>query len=422
MPSLSELEETVAQLTDDQQRRWKEVYSVEVLTGCCNPPPTFYPKITRWFAQEGDDNEKEAALTRVRRQTIVRIRNLVSCEEAAYNSLRTARPQLRSSSAALEATAQLEQLYSESCGKEKCDFCAAIERTAADEWGRITGTTGCITACNVAMASDAHGLVILPQHHPLRGLSAEIVADVFETAYAWAKCTVEHKLKQQEQQAGQETLWLPLLLWNCGMGSGASMPHGHAQVILGRGRLFGQAEASRRCAAAHHAQTGRDFWSDVLWCHQIVGLAVAVPAVRLSGTATGTEGDAAACYIVPHLTPRASHELLVFGRTLAALGRGVQITMEVLQEHFGSRCLSIGCALPALQQTGPSLLQGAQAARPGDAEWIVARVLDHTEKPTAAGNKYGTSLATWEIYGPSIDDCSPYFVASCLKEAAGSFE
>jgi len=333
-----------------------------------------------------------------------------------------ARPQLGSPSAALEAMEKLEQLYCETCGKEKCDFCAATERTAANEWGRITGATGCITASNVAMASDAHGLVILPQHHPLRGLSAEIVADVFETAQAWAKCTVEHKLQQQEQQAGQETVWLPLLLWNCGMGSGASMPHGHAQVIMGQGRLFGQAEMSRRCAAAHHAQTGRDFWSDVLWCHQIAGLAVAVPAVHLPGTAADTEREAETCYMVAHLTPRASHELLVFGRTLAALGRGVQITMKVLQERFGSRCISIACALPALQQIGESSLQAAYVARPGDSEWIVARVLDHTEKPTAAGNMYGTTLATWEIYGPSVDDCDPYFATSCLKEAAALFK
>merc|ERR1712079_520625 len=167
---------------------------------------------------------------------------------------------------------------------------------------------------------------------------------------------------------------------------------------------------------------GRDFWSDVLWCHQIAGLAVKIPAVHLPGTAADSEREAEACYTVAHLTPRASHELLIFGRTLAALGRGVQISMEVLQDHFGSRCLSIACALPALCRTGPSSLQAACVTRPADSEWIVARVLDRTEKPTAAGNMYGTSLATWELYGPSVDDCSPYFLASCLKEAAASRE
>lgn len=416
-----ELGEKVAKLADDQQQRWKQVYDVELLTGYCDPPPTFYPKIERWFAQEGDDNRAEAALARVRQQTIVRIRNLVSCEEACFNSLRTARPQISSSSAAVEAMAVLEQLYADTCGKEKCDFCAATERTAADAWGRITGATGCITACNVAMASDSHGLVILPQHHPLRGLSAEIVADVFETAHAWAKSTVEHQLQRQEQQTGQDTAWLPLLLWNCGMGSGASMPHGHAQVIMGKDRLFGPAEVSRRSAAAHYAKTGRDFWSDVLWCHQITGLAVAIPAFHLHSTAEDAQREAESCYVAAHLTPKASHEVLVFGRTLAALGRGVQITMEALQEYFGSRCLSIACALPALHRTGPSSLQAA-CAKNGDSGWIVARVLDRTEKPTAAGNMHGTALATWELYGPSNDDINPYFLASCLKEAAGSCE
>lgn len=197
------------------------------------------------------------------------------------------------------------------------------------------------------------------------------------------------------------------------------MPHGHAQVILGMGRLFGQAESFRRNAAAHHAQTGRDFWSDVLWCHQIAGLAVAVPDV-IPGAAADTKQGAEVCYIVAHLTPRASHELLVFGRTLAALGRGVQISMEVLQERFGSRCLSIACALPAIQQRGPSTQQAISVTRDGDTEWIVVRLLDRTEKPTAAGNMHGTSLATWEIYGPSVDDCSPYFLASCLREAVVS--
>jgi hypothetical protein len=463
--AILQLPAVVRGLSEEEQQRFGAIYSLEVLSGGCAVPDTFRPKITRWFGQDSDADPAAAALSRVEGQTVLRVLNTLTCEEACFNSLRVSRPQIKDSASAAQAAAALEAVYAETAGPERCDFCAWSERTSCDAWGRVSGHGGCITASNVARAAGEHAVVILPNHHPF-DLSDEIVAGVLETAAEWAQRTTDHKYHNNlrkkpaeravsgrassgaAQEAEQEQeLHYPLVLWNCGFGSGATQPHGHAPAIVTPGRLHGRAELTRRAAAAHRQATGgREYWDDVLLCHKHAGLAVAVPctprtqpptaldparrrppadAAAPSAVGGGDGGTRCGCWVLASMTPLVSHELIVLGKSLTDVGRGLHLAMRTLRGGFEARAMSVACSLPPLRPTAaasgektaaPSGGGPAAAAAGEGGGWIAARVMDRTDKPTAGGSKFGTMLATWELYGPAVDDVDPCRTAALLRE------
>jgi hypothetical protein len=125
------------------------------------------------------------------------------------------------------------------------------------------------------------------------------------------------------------------------------------------------------------------------------------------------------------MTPLVSHELIVLGKSLTDVGRGLHLAMRTLRGGFEARAMSVACSLPPLRPTAaasgektaaPSGGGPAAAAAGEGGGWIAARVMDRTDKPTAGGSKFGTMLATWELYGPAVDDVDPCRTAALLRE------
>ena len=313
LPSIFGVPGMIESLGGADADRWHSIFATELLSGdACSVPISFLPKVTSWFGQATDADPAASALKRVQQQQILRLTNLLTCETACYNSLRVGRPQILNPDATSEYTSTLEKLYRDSNNPEKCDFCAYRERTAADAWGRVEGAHGCVSASNCAKAAGDHAVIILPGHHPLEGVSSEIVTDVLQTAQSWAQRTVDHNhsLQAGDVQVSQSAVFFPMLLWNAGLGSGATMPHGHAQAFVSEGRMSGRAEITRRAAATHQLETGRDYYDDLLRCHILAGLAVPVHSTA------GGIAEPPTAYVLASLTPVASTEMLILGRTL----------------------------------------------------------------------------------------------------------
>eukprot|EP00668_Euglena_longa_P035522 GGOE01045630.1.p1 GENE.GGOE01045630.1~~GGOE01045630.1.p1 ORF type:complete len:454 (-),score=75.53 GGOE01045630.1:330-1658(-) len=396
-------------LSDDDLRRFSAVYEIREEIGTCVIPPTLQAKVCQWFARPGE--ELPAVLHRVARQPVVAVFNRQTCEEARCNGLRTGRPQTIRADAAASAEAALEALYAATDSRDACDFCAWEERTVADVWGRVVSPLGCATAANMGKVGAHHGMVLLPAHHPIRSLvhpqsGATLLCDILATAHEWCQRSIRHQCAQREPpepphgaaatgplSAPGTTAWHSLLFWNAGLGSGASQPHGHVQLLVRPGHAPGRAETQLRAAAAHWEETGRDYLDDVLWCHQQLRLAV---PVAVPSSVEGEASTMAAAFVVVPLTPLASHELWAVGRTLRDVAHALHVITRVLREHFHARCFNVGCLLPG--SDGPD----------GSSEWILARVMDRTSQPTSTGSLYGIGIGAGELYGAVVEDSDLY--------------
>jgi hypothetical protein len=70
-------------------------------------------------------------------------------------------------------------------------------------------------------------------------------------------------------------------MWNGGLKAGASIPHAHAQMALGRGMHYARIEQLRAAARAYAERHGADYFEDWLGAHRDLGLvfqAAALPA------------------------------------------------------------------------------------------------------------------------------------------------
>ena len=437
-PSVVQLPSLIAGLQPADRERWDSLYAVEEHDGVCVIPPALVPKVVQWFSRTDDDDPHNAALERVEHQCPVGVCNLRTFEETRFSPLRVQRPLPAGvrPGTATEAAAAVERVYEETRGAGACDFCEMEKLTPPDVWGRVSGPrgTGCVSSSNVAKVGGDHGMVILRDHHPIAPLldpatAVDVIADVLETAREWARCCVAHRMAARSAagtaaraDAAAGGRWFPALMWNVGLGSGASQPHGHAQVLVGEGRAPGRAELLRRAERDHRRVTGRAYLDDLLWCHQTVGLAVPVPPA-----AAGAEPTA---FILALLTPIVTHEMCVLGRTLEDVARGLHVVARVLTQHFRSRCFNIASVMPPFddpvvpggQARTPTVRPPprafpppAQEESPHERPWIMARVLDHTEKPSVTGNEHGSLQGTMEFYGPTVDDVDPYRTAALLQ-------
>src|SRR3990172_10072522 len=110
----------------------------------------------------------------VERQTVVRVTNRWTLEEAVFNPLRAHRPQ----ALAKEPPAAGEDPLSR-----------PLELTPEDTFGRMEGEH-CLTAANVAGAAAWHGLIVLREPDPL-AFTRESVCDCLATALRWGQAAHE---------------------------------------------------------------------------------------------------------------------------------------------------------------------------------------------------------------------------------------
>jgi hypothetical protein len=348
------LEGLVAALPAGEQSLFARLYHLGVSTGELAPPPTMNRWIERYFGSV------EAVL----HQRVVKVTNRITLENSLFNALRARRP--IENRIPVQLDAEIERTAGD-------PFCEPLAGTPADTFGRIEGQHS-ITASNIAKYDGFHGLVIFHHHHPLV-FDEESLADYLEVGRRWA---------ERAHSLDASAIYY-FFMWNCLWKSGASIPHGHAQVSLTRGMHYGKIEAFRRAVAgyrqAHEASYVEDLWR----VHQALGLGI----------------ERHGCRIMAHLTPVKEKEALILA---PAVDEGLVRAIHDL----------LRCYIDDLGVVSFNLVLYQPPIAPAPEDWsdfpIMVRLVDRGD-PTNRTSDIGSM----ELYAGSVIASDPFRIADAVR-------
>jgi hypothetical protein len=352
---ITNLAEMVAALSVQDRERFARIFLVNTSVGRLNPTSA----MQEWIEEEFGSVEA------VREQRIVRVTNLVTWEGSLFNELRSRRPMVRQKPQELEVIIEQERGGA---------FCRPLERTPEDTFGRIRGKHS-VTASNIAKFDGHAGVVIFDEHNPLK-FTEESLTDHLETAMAWLR-----KAHETEEEAKY-----PFILWNCLWRAGASIVHGHAQMVLGKDKHYAKVESLRRAALAYREQTGENYFDDLYQVHERLGLAWEVEGTR----------------ILVYLCPVKDKEVLLVSGTLdAGLERSLYRVLDCYVKDLDVSSFNVAVLLPPLGPT-PEDWSGFP---------VVVRVVDR-------GDPFNRTVdvAAMELYASSVLFSDPFGVAEALSD------
>jgi hypothetical protein len=364
---ISELPDLIGRLPSDARRRADALLEVATSQGRTDPPTELIPWLEQQFGP----------VDAVREQQVIRVTARWSGEGTLFSPLRSRRPIAGASHEAYD------RLVGATVGDE---FCHPETGTPADTWGRIQGRRS-ITAANAAKYDALHGVVIFDHHDPL-GFDPESVADMLDVGRAWA----------ERGHALDATATNYLLIWNCGPRAGGSIVHGHAQVLLGRGRHYARVELLRHDAQAYRTATGDGLLTDLVAAHRDLGLSF--------WQADGVAGFAS-------LTPIKERELWIVGRggmdeRDPAFSMAVTRTVIAYRDALGVRAFNLVLQRPPLDPE--------QAARGGWEELgPVVRIVDRGDPDGRSSD-----IGAMELYAASVVGADPFVVAEEMRSAMAS--
>lgn len=354
-PTIVDLPGLVEGLGEPERDRFARLIRVTQATGRLRAPDSMHEWITKLFG----------SVAAVESQTIVKTTNLVTMEGTLFNALRASRP---------FESGHSEEVDQVVASGEGDPFCHPLEGTPEDVFGRVQGKHS-ITASNVAKYDAFHGVVIFDQHNPLL-FDRGSISDAIDVGLEWG---------QRALQADPEAKYL-FFLWNCLWKSGASILHGHAQVVATRDLHFARVEALRRQAAAYRASYGSSYFEDLIAAHRSVGLVHDI-------------GDAC---IVSSLTPIKEKELLLIAPEIGPdLREAIWHVLDRFVHHMGVTSFNLVIYMPPL----------AAASEDWSGFPRVVRIVDRGE----ATNKTA-DVGAMELYASSVVSSDPFRVAAALRE------
>ncbi|MFH1589491.1 MAG: hypothetical protein ABIB43_02910 [archaeon] len=350
MRSILSLSEYVKRLPKKKREIFLRLFSISDSIGKSVVPEEMKPWITKTFG----------SVKAVETQKIVRIDNNITCVTALFNELRAKRP--------IDAKnkSNAKEVIKENKGK---DFCNPLTHTTEDYFGRIKGKKS-ITASNVAKYGAFHGVIIFKEHDPLKFNAAD-VKDHLETAEKWIeKVHEKHPLRIY-----------PFILWNCLWKAGASIVHGHMQVLIGRSKHYGEIERLRRFASGYGRVYGSDYFKDLYESHKSVGLGFEQKNNR----------------IMAHLTPRKEKEVIIMAKTLNNASEALYKALNAYRK-MGVESFNVGIYL-----------------QPLDGSWKMPVIIRIVDRGSLANNT--TDIAGMELFaGASVVASDPYKVIEKIKK------
>jgi hypothetical protein len=368
--SIARLPELIAALPARERALAERLYAVEVAEGALEPPAEMLPWIERAFG----------SVEAVRQQRVVRVTNRWTFEGASFNPLRAHRP---GAAVSVAGTVPLE-LRERIARTQGDDFCDPEHHTPADVFGRVRGRH-VLTAANLAMADGWHALLVFDGHDPLAADRA-LIEDLLAVAEEWAE-----RVRARDAAARHF-----FLLWNCLWRAGASQVHGHAQVLLSHTMAQARVELWAAAARRYAAETGGDYFADLVAVARALGLA-------------GTDGDVV---WLASLTPAKEREVDILipaagdpdELPLRALGAPLAALVGTMRERLGVLAFNLAVFGPPI------------GGRPeSNAEWagfpLVARFVDRGDPLSATSD-----IAALELFGSSVVASDPFAVARALGE------
>jgi hypothetical protein len=351
-PSISGLERLVAALAPAERRLFRRIFSVETVTGRLRVPAPMRPWVEQRFG----------SVAAVEEQRIVRVTDVVTLEGALFSPLRSLRtkdpaPGGGQPEARPDPLAQPE------------------ESTTEDPFGRVRGRY-CTTASNVARYEGLHALVVFNEPDALR-FDERRLADYVQTALEWFRRAHDYNPEAR----------YPFLMWNCGQRAGASLQHGHAQVMLARSACYPRIERLRRAALDYRRRYRRDYFADLFHAHEAVGCGFAREGAR----------------VMAHLAPVKNHEVIVLAPSPdATFVSALYRALACLRDRFQVGAFNLAVYLPPLA--------------PAPEDWsgfpVFARAVDRGRAGEAASD-----IGSMELYAAAIVDRDPFILASHLREA-----
>jgi hypothetical protein len=354
--TVTNLEAIIDSLPTKEKRLFQRIYAVTATVGELRPPQIMEPWIRQQFG----------SVDAVTRQKIVRVTNMVTYEGTLFNRLRDFRPIETKEKGGIDV-----QLVD--AGEDDL-FGYPEEDTPEDLFGRVVGKH-CVTASNIAKYDGLHGLVIFNDFNPLH-FSREQVIDYIDVAWEWAK----------RAQAKQPQARYFFFAWNCLWRAGASIYHGHAQVMVTRDRHYAKIEGLRQVALSYKQNYGSNYFGDLFQVHHSIGCAAEKEGVR----------------ILAHLTPFRDNEVILMSDELnLSLKVRIYEVLACLRDRVGVTSFNLGMVTPPLSET--------------EERWegfpVMVWVIDRGEP-----NSRASDISSMEIYASSVVSSDPFELAGQLRQ------
>ena len=349
------LDDIVAELSVEDRFAFEQVFHIAVTHGSLVPPES----MEAWI------EERFGSVDAVRDQKIIKVTNTVTLEGVLFNWLRSSRP-IWTGDASLEE--ELARVGSE-------PFDDPYSLTPEDTFGRVEGEW-CVTASNIAKFDGYHGVIIFKEKHPLH-FTREQIHDYLNTGERWAA------LAHREDPAAKYYFFL----WNCLWRAGASLVHGHAQVLLGRDLHYAAIEHLRRSALMFEATNRKSYFDAFYNAHEMVGAAFARNGVR----------------VIANLAPVKEHEVILMADDVSdSLKDRIYDVLTCLRDRVGVSSFNLVLYRPPLAPTSESW----------DGFPVMVRIVDRGD-PKTRTNDFGGM----ELYASSVIASDPLRLAQMLQDA-----
>ncbi len=351
--SIVDLPRAIERMTEEHQAAFNRLYHVSETIGTIDPPEHMHRWIERYFGSV------EAVLN----QHVVKVTNKHTLDATLFNDLRSRRP--------LEARIPVD-LADEIAKTAPDPFCEPLHNTPADVFGRVEGEHS-LTASNIAKYDGFHGVVIFREHDPL-AFTGDVVRDAVDVSRQWLQ-----RCHEQDPDAVY-----PLFMWNCLWKSGASIPHGHAQISLTKGMHYGKVELQRRSAVAYREQFDRNYFDDLYAVHEELGLGRQIGNVK----------------VMANLTPLKEKEIVLIGNQVdAELSDMIYQVLRCLIEDLNTASFNLAIWERPIANTGENW----------DDMPVMVRIVDRGD-PLNRTSDFGAM----ELYAASVVSSDPFRVAETL--------
>lgn len=353
--SIVQIEDAVAALPHEERRRFENIFSVTSTAGRLVPPDAMIPWIEKQFGN----------VDATREQKIIKVTNTVTLEGVLFNWLRSSRPMWRQD---IDLDAELD-------GGPPDPLADPFNGTPEDLFGRVRGKY-CVTASNIAKFDGFHGLVVFNERHPLN-FTREMLHDYIDTGGRWGD--LAHATDPEAKYY--------IFLWNCLWRAGASLLHGHAQVIMGKGMHYAAVEALRRNAAVYQAHHRSNYFHDLFLAHESLGC-----GFEKEGTK-----------VMANLTPKKENEVLLFAPFVSSsLKDRIYDVLECFRDRMGITSFNLVIYTPPWSDT-PESWEGFP---------VLVRIVDRGD-PSSRTADFGAM----ELYAASVVSSDPFALARNLREA-----
>jgi hypothetical protein len=243
----------------------------------------------------------------------------------------------------------------------------------------------------VAKYDGLHGLIIFKSHNPLE-FSEKELQDYFNAAMKWFDKAYE----------SNNNAVYPFLLWNCLWRAGASIVHGHFQLVLGEGTHYAQAEHYNKVRKEYAQNFGSDYFSDLYRIHELLELGLEKKKTKVYAS----------------ITPQKDKEITIVAEKMdKGFVSAIYKVANCLVKELGVNSFNLAIIFPPLAKA----IKRANPANNGVnnsadlAEWkgfpVIARIVNR-----GALNTKTSDIAGMELYARSnVIETDPYKVFEKIK-------